>query len=251
MFPKILHPSWHSSSRTTSPSYPRPLLPTRRLWPNLTFLNLNVLPGIAQLQPVESAPVYGIELACDAKFLDGLTLQIKDTTQWQSYQTDASIKPAVFEEDKITQAQAELIVKEPNQQAEAAAAGEETKTAPVSTPKQTIQKSIAEVRALAPNKSKRSLPIGNMFKPTEGYKLVSLKCNKPATGAQLKGEQLPVLLELSGLTHCPAGVIAAGKVDDQTVYEVDYCSMAIVEDANTTTGCLTLAQKRFCRKTLP
>jgi hypothetical protein len=87
-----------------------------------------------------------------------------------------------------------------------------------------------------------------MLKPLAGYKLVSLKCNNPATGAAIKGEQLPVLVELSGLTHCPVGVIAGGKINDQTVYEVDYCAVPI-QDSNT--GCLAIAENGCVEKPFP
>jgi len=64
-----------------------------------------------------------------------------------------------------------------------------------------------------------------MFEPLEGYILLSLKCNNPSTGSALKVQQLPVLVEISGLIHQPVGVIASGKVNDQVIYEVDYCSL--------------------------
>ena len=80
-----------------------------------------------------------------------------------------------------------------------------------------------------------------MLKPLDGYKLLSLKCNNPSIGAAIRGEQLPVLVEPAGLIHHPVGIIASGKVGDQTIYEVDYCSLttkditdglAIAEDSS-------------------
>ena len=77
-----------------------------------------------------------------------------------------------------------------------------------------------------------------MLQPLDGYKLLSLKCNNPVTGAAIEGRQLPVLVELSGLIHHPVGVIASTKVGDQVIYEVDYCS---VTDDDMTGG-LTIAE---------
>ena len=88
-----------------------------------------------------------------------------------------------------------------------------------------------------------------MFKPIEGYMLLSLKCNTPAVRVELKGEQLPVLMELSGLIHHPVGVIAAGNIDKQTVWEADYCSVPLSEDPNK--GCLTIGKDGAVEKPFP
>ena len=74
-----------------------------------------------------------------------------------------------------------------------------------------------------------------MLKPLDGYKLLSLKCNNPATGEAIYGEQLPVLVELAGLIHHPVGIIASAKIGEQTVYEVEYCSLTAKEIADGTT----------------
>ncbi len=65
-----------------------------------------------------------------------------------------------------------------------------------------------------------------MLKPADGYILVSLKCNTPATGAAIPGEQLPVLIDSTGTVHNPCGLIAEGSVEGKTIFEVDYCSIA-------------------------
>jgi len=77
-----------------------------------------------------------------------------------------------------------------------------------------------------------------MLKPLGGYKLLSLKCNNPSGNAAIKGEQLPVLIELSGLVHHAVGIVASGKVGNQTIYEVDYCSVT----AEDITDGLTIAE---------
>ena len=89
-----------------------------------------------------------------------------------------------------------------------------------------------------------------MFKPLDGYTLLSLKCNNPAVGAQLKGEQLPILMELSGLVHHPVGIVAAGKIDKQTIWEADYCAVPVSEDPNNP-GCLAIAKDGSVEKPFP
>ena len=65
-----------------------------------------------------------------------------------------------------------------------------------------------------------------MLKPADGYILVSLKCNTPATGAAIPGEQLPALIDSAGAVHHPCGLIAGGSVEGKMIFEVDYCSIA-------------------------
>ncbi len=204
---------------------------------------------IVQLQPVEGAPVYGIELATDAKFLEGLALQISDVNQWQRAQTDRSIKPAEFENEKTVVVRTELVIKESAEPNKVEAKKDEPKTPPTSAPRKARPKRYAPRYAPRAEQVKTLSAVGNMLKPLEGYKLLSLKCNKPAAGTTIKGEQLPVLVELSGLTHHPVGVIAGGKINDQTVYEVDYCAVPI-QDSNDT-GCLSIAQNGCVDKPFP
>jgi uncharacterized membrane protein required for colicin V production len=200
-------------------------------------------PGAAQLQPAQAAAVYGIELFSGAKFLEGLTLEIKDMAQWKFYQTGVSIEPAQFEDDKIIQTRAELMVKEPNKAdlKKAAQESQPTKT-PARKKKQRFLPKFTVVEIVS--------TVGNMLKPIDGYTLLSLKCNTPAVGAELKGEQLPVLIELSGLVHHTVGVIAAGKIDKKTVWEVDYCSVPISEDPNAS-GCLAITKNDTVEKPFP
>ncbi len=201
--------------------------------------------GAVQLQPVESVAVYGIELATGAKFLDGLTLEIKDLTQWKVSQTDTSIEPAQFEADKIIQTRAELIVKEPNK-AELKQAAQESQQTKAPTPTKKKQRFLPKKFAVVEATS----GIGNMFKPLDGYTLLSLKCNNPAGGAELKGEKLPVLMELSGPIHHPVGIIVAGDVNNQTIWEVDYCSIPLTDDPNAP-GCLAIDKDGTVEKSFP
>jgi hypothetical protein len=175
----------------------------------------------AKLQPVTSAKVYGVELTARSKFLAGLTIEINDPNQWQNAQTPRSIKPAQFDEQgRVNYVMAELKIEKPPQED-----SEEPRT-----------RSWEEREAFP-----------KMLKPLDGYRLLSLKCNNPATGRATKTEQLPVLVELSGLIHHPVGIIAAGKIGGQVIHEVDYCSLT----ADDITGGLTIAEDGSVAKPFP
>jgi len=166
--------------------------------PAVSFIRLSeCAKDIAKLQPISSAEVYGLELAARDKFLRDLKLEISDANQWQTVQTARSIKPAQFDgEGKIDYVRAELRIEKPTT--------EEAKT---------------------PEPAGEGRGISGMLKPLDGYRLLSLKCNNPSTGRAIKTERLPVLVELSGLKHRPVGIVASGRIADQTVYEIDYCSL--------------------------
>jgi hypothetical protein len=173
-----------------------PLVSAEQVEPTVTFIQKSdCATTSAELKPLSSTKVYGVELGTMSKFLAGLTLKINDPNQWQSAQTERSIKPAQFEGDKIRYVRAEL-------------------------------KQI-EIPETDPGQRRRGRRTGisRMFGPLEGYTLLSLKCNNPPTGSALKAEELPVLVEISGLIHQPVGVIASGKINEQVIYEVDYCSL--------------------------
>ena len=187
--------------------------------------------SIAEVQPISSAKVYGIELATGTDFLAGLTLEISDPNQWQIAQTDRSIRPAEFEDGEINYVRAELEIEKP------AEAKEEPK-ASSPAPRRPQQRRRFRVPRRGAPAPQRSRGIRGMLEPLDGYKLLSLKCNNPAAGIAIKGEQLPVLVELSGSIHRPVGVIVSGKVGDQYVCEFDYCSLTD-EDV---TGGLTIAE---------
>ncbi|MHC4571054.1 MAG: CvpA family protein [Planctomycetota bacterium] len=167
---------------------------------------------VAKLQPITLAKIYGVELTTRARLLTDLTLEIGDPNQWQNAQTARSIKPAQFDEEgKITCVRAELKIEE--------SAQEESE--------EDEEKTWQESEAFS-----------KMLKPLNGYRLLSLKCNNPSTGVAIKAEQLPVLVELSGLIHRPVGVVASGTVGGRLIYEVDYCSLT--DEAMT--GGLTIAE---------
>jgi hypothetical protein len=227
---------------------PPPVAADQALLPQPFIPKADCATGTAKLEPAQSSILYGIELASGKNFLDGLTLEIKDLVQWKSSQTRSSIEPAKFEDGRILQARVELIVKEPN-------------AAELKKIKEEAAEEERQARFAAKKKRQSFMPkkfvaaemdsgIANMFKPLLGYTLLSLKCNAPATGAELKGEQLPVLMELSGLAHHPVGVIVGGKVDAQTVWEIDYCANPVSEDPNNP-GCITIAKNGNVEKPFP
>jgi len=169
---------------------------------------------IAELQPIASAEIYGAELATGTKFLAGLTLKISDANQWQSAQTARSIKPAQFQDGQISYVRAELKTEKPAQE-DAKADEIRTTTTRRYRPQKYVKKSEGAV---------------GMLKPLDGYTLLSLKCNNPSVGTAIEGDQLPVLIESSGLIHHPVGVIVSGNVGSQTLYEVDYCAITAEDD---------------------
>jgi len=182
--------------------------------PALSFIPLaQCADELARPYPVSSAKIYGVELTAGSKLLTDLMLQISDLNQWQSAQTDRSIKPAQFDQEgKINYVRAELKIEKP-----------------------------AQDKSEAPRKSwleRKQEAFSKMLKPLDGYRLLSLKCNNPSAGMSIKAKQLPVLVELSGLVHHPVGIIASSEIGDQLIYEVDYCSLT----ADDVTGGLTIAE---------
>ncbi len=158
--------------------------------------------SFAKITPITSAKIYGIELASDDKFLEGIKLAVSDQDDWKKLQTQNSKRPAQFDEEKITCVLAEL--KKSGQ------SGQNN--------------------------------ISGMFSPADGYTLLSLKCNNPAVGSALPGSQLPKLLDTAGKSHYPCGVIIGGKVNNDTIYEIDYCTL---------TGFITLTSDATVAKPFP
>jgi len=195
----------------------------------------------AELQPISSARVYGIKLAAGPKLLADSALKVSDPNQWRSFQTSRSIKPAQFKDEKINYVRAELkIVKSANK--------EETKKGTAKFLKYRPKKKRRPYYKRRPKKYvEESRGISQMLRPLDGYRLLSLKCNNPSTGAVIKAEELPVLVELSGLIHHSVGIIASGKVSGQNIYEVDYCSLP----AEGTPGGLTIAQDGSVARPFP
>jgi hypothetical protein len=164
----------------------------------------------AQLVPLTTAKLYGIELGTREKLLDGVSLQVKDANEWRILQTDQSIAPAKFGEDgKITYVRAELALPLP-----------ETPNTPSAEGQQPADEK-------KPQKAAGN--VAGILKARTGYRLISLKCNILAVGAPTNADQLPVLEDLTGAVHYPVGIVASGKVGEQTIYEVDYCALSVEE----------------------
>jgi hypothetical protein len=144
----------------------------------------------AELSPVESSKIYGKVLTSQTRLLDDLPLSVRDQTDWNRIQTETSIQKARFNEEQITFVEAELKL----------VGNEATST------------------ALAANK------VSALLKPLDGYNILALKCNEPAAGVPIEPQKLPVLVELNGRVHHPAGVIAVGKSEESKIYEFDYCA---------------------------
>jgi len=196
----------------------------------------------AELKPISSAKLYGLGLATETRFLADLKLKINDPNDWKNAQTDRSIKPAQFEDGKINYVRAELKIEKPPE--------EDVQEAKEPEPTQRRQRSTEprfKLSRVRTQKAQESKGIPGMLQPLDGYTLLSLKCNNPSTGTAIKGEQLPVLVELSGLIHHPVGVIASGKVGEQYLCEFDYCSLTD-EDI---TGGLTIAEDGSVAKPFP
>jgi hypothetical protein len=147
----------------------------------------NCATGYARVAPAGTAKIYGLELAAKPRLLEGTKLKVADQLQWTNMQTQRSIAPARFDQDAITCVQAELV--EPNQ----------------------------ADQPMGDNKLRQ------MLRPTSGYSVLSLKCNNPAARSAVRGEQLPMLIDSSGVTHRPCGLIAAGKIAGKTIFEADFC----------------------------
>ena len=172
----------------------------------IPFIQSNKLTskGPAQLHPVTSARIHGLELAAGDKLLDGLSLPITTIEDWQQSEKPELDMETRFDGNKISYARTRLIP---------SAAGEEP-----SAPRR------------GSRSSRRAAKAGDFYKllsPPLGYRLVSLKCNAPPAGAIITPEQLPAPVEPSGKAHNPIGLIAAGMINNQTVYEVDYCGLTI------------------------
>jgi len=158
--------------------------------------------SFAKVAHAASAKIYGLELASgtssSSRLLEGASLSVTDHNAWTTMQTQRSIKPAKFDRDQITCVRAELKA--------------QTTTPEPNRPRQQSKES-----------KENKLP--QMLKPANGYRLLSLKCNTPAVGSAIRGEQLPTLIDASGTVHRPCGLLAAGKTSDGTIFELDYCSL--------------------------
>ncbi len=154
---------------------------------------------IAELKTVKSA-IYGVELASGKKLLSGFSFDIQNPIQWQNAESMDANMPAIFDNDTISCVKAELRVE--------------------------IKDSSSSEKSGKSKKSKKSEPkeLLAMLEPPEGFTLLSLMCNNPKTGEAITSDQFPVLVELSGKVHKPAGLIASKKDEEEKVYQFDYCS---------------------------
>jgi hypothetical protein len=190
-----------------------PLVPVDQAPKPMPFLQSSESATLfARVSPVTSAKIYGLELTSGTRLLEGATLIVSDRNTWTTLQTQRSIKPAQFDQDQITCVRAELKPAESNQ----------------------------------PSQQPRENKLPQMLKPARGYSLLSLKCNTPAVGSVIRGEQLPTLIDASGAVHRPCGLLAAGKTSDGTIFELDYCSLT-----GDTTGGITLADDGAVAKPFP
>ncbi len=151
----------------------------------------------AELSAIESSKIYGKKLTGQTRVLEDLPLSIQNEEEWNKIQTETSIAKARFSEGQITFVQAELKL-----------TGE-----------------AAQSTGFAANN------VSKLLKQMEGYNILALKCNEPATGAAINGGQLPVLAELNGRIHHPVGIIASGKSGEEMIYEIDYCAVTRDKDA--------------------
>ncbi len=199
---------------------------------------------IAQVQRIKSAKIFGIELAARGKLLSGLTLIINDPNDWQDAQTERSIRSGQFEDGQLNCVRAELQMEKP--------AGWDAVTkkakpkAAQAVAKQPAKKTFAPPKKRAKRK-RRAKGIRGILQPRPGYKVISLKCNNPSGGAAIPGVQLPVLIEQSGLVHHAVGVIASAEVDDEVIYELDYCSVS----SKDTEGGIVIAEDGTVRQAFP
>jgi hypothetical protein len=93
-----------------------------------------------------------------------------------------------------------------------------------------------------PSRKIKEIKLPRILKSAKGYIVLSLKCNTPAVGSAISGEQLPTLVDSAGVIHQPCGILAGGKVGGNTIFEFDYCSLA---------GNLTLAEDGSVAKPFP
>lgn len=195
---------------------PEPVSPDKALATIFFIPASECAKDFAQIEPVSSAQIYGISMTAQFRLLEQLSIEIENRNEFIQYQTDNTIEPPQYENSKIEYVRAEL------------------KTS-------TREQPTTSYRG-------RSLEgLASMLKPLEGYKLLALKCNNPPVGFEIRGQQLPVLKELIGRIHKAAGVIACGKLDNEFIYEIDFCSVT----ADQRTDGLVIAEDGTVEKPFP
>jgi len=146
------------------------------------------------LEPVPSAKLYGLRLGAANKLFADSQFRVSSPAQLTKNQTDDSITKAELKKYLITRVRAEI------------------------KPPEAVEEDVAKKSVAA------------LLKPLKGYQLLALKCNNPTTGESVTAQQLPVLLEANGKRHHAAGVIAAGNLGDETIWELDYTSVKTTDD---------------------
>jgi len=173
----------------------------------------------ADVAEMSSSAIYGIALTTGAKFLDSLALEAEKEDQWKNVQSPESIEPPKWSENKFDYARAELIIDPNNKQL-----------------LDDIWRGAGRLNGIA-----------EMLRPRTGYKLLSLKCTISASGSEIRGQDLPSLVDINGRQHKAVGVIASGKKDDNTIYEIDYCALSEEEKS----GGLEIDEKGVVTKPFP
>jgi hypothetical protein len=147
----------------------------------------------------DKAKIFGTSMEAKTKLLAGLSLDITTIEEVRKLITEDNNNPPRIEENKFNYAVVKL----------------ESKTASENShvPSSTLLK---------------GLP--TLLKPLDGYNLLSLKCNNPQIGSQVKPEDLPVLVDVNDKPNYPVGLIASGRTPNGIIYQFDYCSVIASKD---------------------
>ena len=158
---------------------------------------------IAELAQAERAKIYGLELSAGAKLLEGFSLSIDSLGKWQEAES-----PELGVETRF---------------------GEITKTV-VYARTNLIPPSKEDRRKRGRDRTETFTNFAAMLGPLDEYKLLALKCNNPPVGQLIEAEQFPVLIDLDEVFHHAVGLVAAGQTaEEETIYQVDYCSLGVDE----------------------
>ncbi|MFH1615152.1 MAG: CvpA family protein [Planctomycetota bacterium] len=173
--------------------------------------------GPAKLEQVSSGGINGLELATKPNLLAGTSLQISNMDEWLAAAKTPLNMETKFDGDMITCVHTELVL-------------------PIEDSSQVRRR-----------KQSRSQPVTTLLSPRSGYQIISLKCSNPSTGMQINSAQFPVLYDVSGHVHHPAGLVAAGRLGAVLTYEVAYCSL----DASQVPGGLVINSAGTVTKPFP
>ena len=160
---------------------------------------------LAEVNPLSSANIYGVELAAGIELLNEIGLKVSDATEWDNLEPTEMGMATEFTGKKIVCTRVSITL-----------AGER----PTPRDRARQQKSSGQDRRPAARGT-----LGAMFEPAINYVLLSLKCNTPQLGKVIEVDQFPVLKDFSGKVHKPVGVVVEAQIGSETVYEIDYCSI--------------------------